>query len=151
MIRKASKVGAAAALATMLAAAGCSPVTQTHGFVPRAAELDAIEAGVDTRATVLRKVGRPTLTSTFDTDEWFYISTKTETFAFYEPEVVEQTIITIAFDDQGAVTEINRYGVDDGRVIDLVTRETPTSGRKLTILQQAFGNIGRFNADSIGN
>jgi len=45
------------------------------------------------------------------------------------------------------VTQVNRYGLEDGKVVDLVTATTPTYGRELTVLQQLFGNVGRISAD----
>jgi hypothetical protein len=46
---------------------------------------------------------------------------------------------------------VNRYGLEDGRVIDLATRTTPTFGRELTVLQQLFGNIGNFDPGQLIN
>ncbi len=141
---------AALALAFGLSAAGCTPITHTHGYTPRATELEEIRAGQDTRETVQRKLGRPSTIGSFDEDDWYYISMKTEALAFFEPEVVDQQVVTVSFDSTGVVENVNRYGLEDGQVVDLVTRTTPTSGRKLTILQQIFGNLGRFDTQDGG-
>lgn len=138
---------AAALVAAMLASA-CSPIRHTHGYTPRSNELDDIRVGVDTRATVQNKLGRPSTLGAFDDEEWLYISIKSETVAFFEPEVKEQRVVMVVFDQEGRVSDVGDYGIEDGRVIDLVSRTTPTSGRKLTILQQAFQNIGRFSGSS---
>lgn len=137
-------------MAAALAAAGCSPIVHNHGYTPRAQELDSIQVGVDTRDTVLRKLGRPSTVGAIDSDSWYYISLRSEAYAFFEPEIVEQQVVTISFDETGSVTNVGRYGLEDGRVIDLVTRTTPTSGRELTILQQVFQNIGRFQNQGRG-
>lgn len=142
---------AAAALAALLASttmSGCSPIKHSHGYTPRAAELESVRIGSDSRLSVQEKLGRPSTIGAFDDDDWYYISQKTETLAFYEPEVVEQQVVLVSFDATGIVSDIGRYGLEDGRVIDLVSRTTPTSGRKLTILQQIFSNIGRFKDGS---
>ncbi len=136
----------ALALAVAALAAGCSPIVHVHGYTPRAAELETVKAGVDTRDSVLRKLGRPSTIGSFDAKEWFYISLRSETYAFYEPEVTEQRVVLVEFDDAGMVREVGRYGLEDGRVIDLVTRTTPSSGRKLTILQQIFQNLGKYRS-----
>lgn len=138
-----------AAAIAFLAVAACSPIRDSHGYTPRADELDRIEAGIDTRASVERKLGRPSTLGAFDDDVWLYISQQTETIAFYEREIVDQRVVLIAFDEAGRVADVARYGLEDGRIIDLVTRETPTGGRRLTILQQAFANVGRFTGDSL--
>ncbi|MCI4662923.1 MAG: outer membrane protein assembly factor BamE [Neomegalonema sp.] len=133
---------------TGLGLAACSPMRQTHGYSPRPGELESLSAGVDDRASVQRKLGQPSTIGSFDDADWYYISMKTETVAFYAPEVVEQQVVTVSFGEDGRVADIGRFGIEDGQVIDLVTRTTPTSGRKLTILQQIFANLGRFDGGS---
>lgn len=128
-----------------LALGGCSPLKHSHGYAPRADELDKIEAGVDSRETVRRKLGLPSTIGSFDDNEWYYISVQSEQYAFFEPEVTDQKVVTVSFDEFGIVNDVGRYGLEDGRVVDLVTRTTPTNGRKLTLLQQIFQNVGRFN------
>lgn len=130
-----------------LGVVACSPIAHQHGYTPRAEELEAVRAGVDTRESVLRKLGRPSTIAAFDASDWYYISMRSETYAFYEPEVVDQRVVTVSFDDAGLVTDIGNYGLEEGRVIDLVTRTTPTAGRKLTILQQIFQNLGKYNTE----
>lgn len=141
--------GAANLTALSLAAVliGCSPTTHSHGYTPRSAELDEIAIGQDTRESLQKKLGRPSTISAFTDDDWYYISVKTETLAFYKPEVVDQTVVTVTFDEGGRVSDVNRFGMEDGQVVDLISRTTPTSGRKLTILQQIFANVGRFNTE----
>ena len=48
------------------------------------------------------------------------------------------------------VKEIKRYGLKDGKQIAFVDRETPTRGKEMTVLEQLFGNLGRFN-NSVGS
>jgi outer membrane protein assembly factor BamE (lipoprotein component of BamABCDE complex) len=136
---------AAPTLVLIAALAGCAPTYTQHGFAPQLAELGTIEAGVDTRGSVLRKLGRPSTTGSFDADAWYYVASTMERFAFYAPKVVDRTVVAVSFDEAGMVTAVNRYGLEDGRIIDLVTRTTPTYGRELTVVQQLFGNIGAGN------
>lgn len=134
-----------AAFAAALLLSACQPTYTNHGFAPQVADLDDISAGEDTRGSVLRKLGRPSTVSSFDSDAWYYEASKVEKYAFYAPKVVERKVVAVNFDGNGLVTNVNRYGIEDGRIIDLVTRRTPTYGRELTVLQQIFGNLGRFN------
>lgn len=139
----------AAALSAALIVAGCEPTYTSHGFAPQMADLEDIAVGQDTRGSVMRKLGRPSTVSSFEADVWYYEASKVETYAFYAPEVVERTVVAVKFDPNGLVTEVNRYGIEDGRIVDLVTRRTPTYGRELTVLQQIFGNLGRFGSGSV--
>jgi outer membrane protein assembly factor BamE (lipoprotein component of BamABCDE complex) len=137
------------AVAVALSLGACAPTYTTHGFTPQLAELDEIAAGVDTRGSVLRKLGQPSAPGAFDADSWYYVASKVERLAFYRPQVVERTVVAVSFDEAGLVREVNRYGLEDGRVVDLATDTTPTFGRELTVVQQMFGNFGRFDTATL--
>jgi outer membrane protein assembly factor BamE (lipoprotein component of BamABCDE complex) len=141
----------AARLAPVLLAglAACAPTYSTHGFTPQLHQLDQIEAGVDTRASVLEKLGQPSASGSFDADSWYYVASRMEKFAFYRPRVVERTVVAVQFDETGAVADVTRYGLEDGRIIDLETATTPTFGRELTVVQQMFGNFGRLDSATL--
>lgn len=140
---------ASAALATMLA--GCEAVVRSHGYTPQEEDLSRISVGQDTRGSVRRKIGRPGGAGIFTDEGWYYVSTKIEHFTYHEPEVIDRQVVAIVFDDQDVVAAVNRYGLEDGRVIDLETNTTPTYGRELTILEQAFGNIGAITGSVFDN
>ncbi len=132
-----------------VAVAGCEPIRKTHGYVPAEAYVKRIAVGEDSRADIVSKIGRPSTTAAFENDEWYYISRTTTTRAFFAPSPTEQKVMVLAFDADGVVRSIDRYGLEDGQVIDLVTRTTPTRGKRLTFLQQLLGNIGRFTPEQI--
>lgn len=122
--------------------ASCAPVINNHGYAPVPEELETITEGRDTRGSVRRKIGRPGGTGIFTDEGWYYVSSKVEHFTFYAPEVIDRKVVAILFDERDFVRAVNTYGLEDGRIIDLETNTTPTFGRELTILEQAFGNIG---------
>ncbi|QIE55190.1 outer membrane protein assembly factor BamE [Pikeienuella piscinae] len=132
--------------AIVLALGACEPVYVNHGFAPQRAELDNIVAGQDTRGSVMRKLGRPSTVSSFDADTWYFAASKVKKFAFYAPEVIDRKVVAVTFNADGLVTDAKSYGLEDGQIIDLVTRRTPTYGREMTVLQQVFGNLGKFDA-----
>ena len=53
--------------------------------------------------------------------------------------------VVISAEEAGVVREVKRYAMEDGRVIDPVSRKTATRGRELGFVEQIFGNLGRFN------
>ncbi len=128
-----------------LALAACSPTINSRGYVPDADALATVEPGQSNRADVAEALGSPSAEGVFDESVWYYISERTETVAFLKPKVIERTIIAVTFDDTDNVEDIFTYTKADGKPVKLVSRVTPTSGNELTILQQLFGNLGRFN------
>ena len=45
------------------------------------------------------------------------------------------------FDKSDQVTSFSQYGLDDGRIININSRETPVVGNELSILQDIFKGI----------
>lgn len=146
-MKRVAKTTFAIVAASMVAA--CEPTYTNHGFAPQVVDLDELQAGSDTRGSVLRKLGQPSAYSSFDSKNWYYTASRVEHYAFYAPEVIERRVVAIRYDDNGLVAEVNRFGVEDGQVIDLITRRTPTYGREVTVLQQIFGNLGRVSAGDV--
>lgn len=133
---------------SLLAAAmtGCAPIVDTRGHMVDSDRLQAVKVGQSSREQVLQSLGSPSATALFDNESWYYIGKRTETLAFFAPEVLEQQVVIIHFDKDGVVSGIDRLDKEDGNEVQLVERTTPTAGAELTFLQQMFGNLGRFNA-----
>jgi outer membrane protein assembly factor BamE (lipoprotein component of BamABCDE complex) len=130
-----------------LALAACTGRVDTRGNLADPEVVSQITPGESTRGTVEDLLGSPTTVATFNDSTWYYIGRKTERFAFFEAEVLEQQVVAIHFDQAGTVDDVKVYGPDDAREIELVDRTTPTAGKELTVLQQLFGNLGRFNTE----
>ncbi|TMJ36058.1 MAG: outer membrane protein assembly factor BamE, partial [Alphaproteobacteria bacterium] len=89
-------------------------------------------------------LGSPSTTAgvNFQGDSYYYISSTTEQRAFLNAKEVDRQVIAIRFDRNDQVASLGQYGLEDGKIVDINSRTTPTKGRELTILQQLFGNIG---------
>ncbi len=88
-------------------------------------------------------LGSPTTRSTVGDGAFYYISTKTRTpVGFMAPRVVDRRVVAIYFDEGNQVKRIANYGLEDGKVIDFVSRETPTYGGEDGLLKELFRNIG---------
>lgn len=136
--------------AAMLAlAAGCSPIIQNHGYVPNETQLAGIAPGVDTVQSVSTKIGRPSTGGVVRSRSWYYVASRVETLGYRPPEIVERKVVAIDFDENGVVASVEQYGLEDGRIINLVTKTTPTYGRRMGVLEQIFGNIGNIAPDTI--
>lgn len=138
---------AAAVLA--LGLAGCSEELIVRGNMPDPEVAATIHPGESTREEVAALLGSPSTISNFEDRTWYYIGQKQLQVAFFEPEVLERSILVVNFDDAGTVQQTKVYTLEDGRVIDPVSRETPTEGRELTVLQQLFGNLGKFPSSQL--
>jgi outer membrane protein assembly factor BamE (lipoprotein component of BamABCDE complex) len=133
-------------LGASLLVAGCVPKVNVHGYVPVASAVASIAAG-DSQESVLARLGEPTTRGLAGTNAWYYISSKTRQVALFAPKEFERKIVAITFNGNSVAT-IERFGLEDGRLIDLDRNVTVTDGRKLTFFEQFLGNIGNFSAES---
>jgi outer membrane protein assembly factor BamE (lipoprotein component of BamABCDE complex) len=139
MFRKLGLVGGALGL---LAIAACTPTSSYQGFQAIDVTPGEVKVGLDSRSTVLARLGTPTATSTFDKNLWFYMSQVSNKTAFYEPRVTRREVVAITFDPSTQqVASVDTYTLRDGRVIAYNGRETPTRGRQLSALEQLLGSI----------
>ncbi|MEL7231875.1 MAG: outer membrane protein assembly factor BamE [Pseudomonadota bacterium] len=125
-----------------LTTACISPMQDFHGYTSDDVQPSEIQPGTDTRSSVLAQLGSPSTESLFDENTWYYISTQRERVAFLRPRTSQRTITAVVFDEENQVTDVLAYDETDGQVISYASRETPTRGRELSILEQLFGNIG---------
>lgn len=142
-VRGAALAGAAAAA---LALGGCLGYDGSHyrGYVIDSKTMDQVRVGASAEQ-VLVVMGTPSTTSTVGGDAWYYISQKTErTVAFQQPRVTDQRIFAIYFDKNKKVQRVANYGLEDGRVVDFVSRTTPTAGPESSFLQNMFTGLLRF-------
>lgn len=149
MTRKISTTLAGAACLA-LALAACTPRYDTRGHVATPGSIEKLEVGKQTRDDVIKLLGSPSTTATFDDETWYYITQKTETVAFYAPETIDQHVMALKFDKAGVLKDVRNYTLQDGKAIDMVERKTPTAGKELTVIEQLFGNIGRFSGGANG-
>lgn len=136
----------------MAAVATCSPFVEQRGNLPNPNKMSEIHAGTTTKDEVTKILGTPSSVSVFNNDKsWYYISRKTAQTAFFDPDVVDQQVYIVRFDDQGVVTAVDHKVLQDGKEITPVARATPAPGRELSFLEQLIGNLGKFNSSGSGS
>lgn len=139
---------AAAGMATL---AGCAGVRMHRGAILDPQLVNAIQPGVDNKDSVAKTLGQPTFAGAFTSNDWYYISRATSTFAFRNPRVTGQTVLHVRFDQAGNVAAVEKT---DKRLvvnIDPAKRTTPTLGRKHDIFSEIFGGIGTVGAPGMGS
>ena len=126
----------------------CTPVQKIHGNVIDDKKLAILELDKTTQGDVIRTWGTPTTTSTVDNQIWYYIGQKTSQTGLYRPEVEERRVVALEFNAEGILINHSTLTEKDGQEVEVSARETPSTGRKFTIMQQLIGNLGRFNKDN---
>ena len=130
----------AASLATLMAA--CSPTINHHGYLAKPGAFGQISDGMS-KTEVEGILGSPSTKASinFQGDSNYYITSVTESRSFMNAKEVNREVIAVRFDKSDQVTSFAQYGLEDGRIININSRETPIVGNELGILQDIFKGI----------
>ena len=139
----AGKTRIAAAFATgclFLTACGGHVIRQGHQF--QAEDLNQVREGMSKEQVTLA-LGTPDTQSAAAGGAYYYISTTADQpMPFMTPSVTDRHIVAVYFNKQDRVEKIANYGLQDGKVVDFVSRETPSYTRDEGLLKELFRNIG---------
>lgn len=139
-----SKARLLAASLGLVAMIGCAPIYRNHGYVPSEDDLANITVGVDSRATVDEVIGAPTAGGLTGDGDYYYVRSRVKRVGMFEPKEIERQVLAISFDEGGTVQNIERFGLEDGRVVPISRRVTSSSIEGKGFLRQLLGNIGNF-------
>lgn len=129
----------------------CSAQHSSHGYTPSEEDLAELVVGVDTRATVDDVVGAPSVSGMMNDGNYYYVRSRIRYYGAFAPEVVDREVLAISFDQSDAIANIERFGLEDGRVIRLTRRVTDSSVVDTGFLRQMMGNLGNLNPAELFN
>ena len=136
------------ALVVGLGIAGCTAHVDRHGHVFTEDDIKQVQPGMS-KEQVKISLGTPDTTSTIGGGAFYYISSTKQHGPFLKPAVIDRKVVAVYFDNNQSVARLANYGLQDGRIVDLVKGSTPSRNSDLTILEQFFGNLGN-RAGNIG-
>ena len=126
----------------LVLASACSTIYRNHGYVPSDAELATVAVG-DSREAVSDKIGRPTAAGLLNDRGWYYVQSRWATRGALAPREVERQVVAVTFTEAGTVENIERFGLERGKVVPLSRRVTETNVKGLGLIRQLLGSIGR--------
>lgn len=136
----------------LLLAVGCTTLYRNHGYAPTDDQLAEVLVGVDTRDTVADVIGPPTASGVLNEGGFFYVQSRFRYFGALEPKEIEREVVVISFDGDGVVSNVERFGLENGQVVALSRRVTQDNVPDTTFIRQLFGALGRFEAgDFLGD
>lgn len=133
----------------LVALAACSATYRNHGWAPSDEDLAAIKVGTDTRESVGEVLGAPGTAGLLADSGWYYVQSRYENYAWRAPREIDRQVVAISFNEAGVVENVERFGLEDGRVIVLSRRVTEANVKGISFLRQLFGSLGRLSAGDL--
>ena len=132
--------------------AACTTLYRNHGYAPSDSQLADVQVGVDTRDTVAAAIGPPTAGGVSNSGGFFYVESRFALRGPLEPKEIDREVVAIRFDGAGVVSNVERFGLENGNIVPLSRRVTQDNVADTTFLQQLFGSIGNISAgDFLGD
>ena len=125
----------------------CGKIIEQNGVPTDNETLIKLNIGKTTKSQVRKKLGEPLMIDNLSQETWIYFSQKIEKVAFFEPRLSSREVILLKFKNN-ILTSKENFSQKDSKIIDITTKKVISGGRKLTVLQQIFGNIGNFSSQS---
>lgn len=127
--------------AVMAALAACAATYRVHGYVPPEEALAGIQVG-DTRESVADEVGRPASEGLLRDSAWYYVQSRWRHYTYNAPEEVSRQVVAISFGPDDTVSNVESFGLEDGRVVRLSQRVTDSTVAEGNFFARLFGNLG---------
>lgn len=128
----------------------CTTLYRNHGYVPSETELATVSIG-DTREQVSEKIGRPTAAGLLNDVGWFYVQSRFAYRGAFEPKEIDRQVVAVTFAENGTVANVERFGLERGKVVPLSRRVTETNIKGIGLISQLLGNFGRIGPGLLGD
>lgn len=128
--------------------AGCTPVYRDHGYAPTDLDLARVQVG-QSRDQVAEEVGHPVSTGVLTDSAWYYVGSRWRSYGALAPKPISREVVAISFTPQGKVENVERFGLERGRVVVLSRRVTKTNVAPPSIVSLLLRNVGTIRADQL--
>lgn len=145
-VRRAATMVAAVSLMALVAACSAGTglsltTTRTQGYVLSEDQLAQVRPG-QSQQTVVLVLGSPQAQNSFgDGTAYYYVSSKIDRTAFGLEMVRERTVLAVYFDNNKRVADKAVYGLQDGRMVTIETRRTPSFGEDRGFIESILSSI----------
>ena len=120
----------------------CISQKLVHGNLPDAQLVSILKVGVDSKKTTIEILGEPSFKGVLGDNSFYYVGTVNSKIAFLNPKLDNQFVLELNFDKNDKLKKLYLYDEKESINVSMSSLETKHSGKKLTFLQQIFGNIG---------
>ena len=137
------------AFMAVLGLAACAPVYRNHGYIPPEMDLAQVVVGQTTADELPGLTGHPSAQGLLTGSGWYYVGSRWRHYAASEPREIGREVVAITFAPDGRVANVERFGMERGRVLVLSRRVTEGSVAEISLIRQLMSNLGNFQAGDL--
>ena len=146
MIARLEKILGIAVLFLIL---GCSEQYSKHGYIPSEEELASVSILQDDKNTVIKKLGTPSIGGVLSDGNIYFVQSKFIKNSIRVSKLIDRQVLVLSFDDKGKLDNIQKFGIDKGKIVILDYHTTPSGLKNMSFLFRLFQNVGGPSAESL--
>lgn len=129
--------------------AACTATYRNHGYVPAEDELAQVVVGKTAQSDLDGLIGRPSAQGVLTGSAWYYVGSRWQFYGAREPREIDRQVVAISFREDGVVANVERFGLERGRIVVLSRRVTESGITSIGLIRQLMGNVGRVQAGEL--
>jgi outer membrane protein assembly factor BamE (lipoprotein component of BamABCDE complex) len=133
----------------VISLSACIAEFRNHGYIPSEVQLQDIAVGQDTKETLEASIGVPRASGLLEDSGWYYVRSQFRHYGAYAPKEVSREVLAISFNDAGVVSNVERFGLENGQVVALSRRVTEPNTKGTTFISQLLGGLGNVSAEQL--
>lgn len=137
------------AFMAVLGLAACTPVYRNHGYVPPDLDLAEVVVGQTRVEELPGLIGQPSAQGLLTGSGWYYVGSRWRHYGAAEPREISREVVAVTFMPDGTVGNVERFGLERGRIVVLSRRVTEGSVTEISMIGQLLGNLGNFQAGDL--
>ncbi len=141
--------GRLTAIALLLFMISCGGEYRNHGYMPMRVDVDALVVGVDSREAIVELIGAPSIGGVVTDKAIYYVRSRVQHRGYMRPQEVGREVLVLSFGKNQLLRNVERFGIEQGKLVRLEHRVTQTLGGDRTILQEMMSSIGGFDPSNI--
>ena len=138
MIGRLKKILSVALLFVIL---GCSEQYRKHGYIPSEEELSSVSVSQDDKNTVIKKLGTPSIGGILNDGNIYFVQSKVLKNSIRASKPVDRQVLVLSFDDKGKLDNIQKFGIEKGKIVILDYHTTPSGLKNMSFLFRLFQNV----------
>ena len=128
---------------------GCSEQYRNHGYIPSEEELSSVSVSQDDKNSVIEKLGTPSIGGILNDGNIYFVQSKVLKNSIRASKPIDRQVLVLSFDDNDRLSNIQKFGIDKGKVVILDYRTTPSGLKNMSFLFRLFQNVGGPSAESL--
>ncbi|MDR0423236.1 MAG: outer membrane protein assembly factor BamE, partial [Rickettsiales bacterium] len=120
-----------------------SCITSNKGKILDNDDIERLNVDLTSKDNVIRTIGFPSFVSDFDNNRWVYYSYKIKKFLFFKPDLEDQRVLVLDFEDN-ILKKLSLYNIDTNGYEPLENSITTSIENDTGVIEDIFGNIGQI-------